>query len=171
MAEIKPLSKKHKRVLDEYLVCFKQVDAYQKVYPSTTYDSAKAAASKLFTSVNFSAHLKERLDEAQMSADEAIKRLSDMARGDVGEFIDNFGSLSLDEARKKGLTPLIKKIKQRTTIKNGKEEDTETHDLEIELYDAQSAIEKILKVRGDLKPDTTELIVRVVRASDVRPDS
>ena len=164
MSDLKPLSKKHQRVLDEYLICFSQWRAYQRVYPNTTYDSAKAAASKLFTDINFSAALAERLNESHMSADEAIKRMSDIARGDIGKFLDRMGSLDIEAAREAGLTPLIKKIKQRTVTKIGKkndDDDTETHDLEIELYSAKDAIDTILKVGGKLKDSELTINVRL----------
>lgn len=151
MSDLKPLSRKHQRVLDEYLICFSQWRAYQAVYPNTTYDSAKAASSKLFTDVNFLAHLSDRLNEVHMSADEALKLVTDIARGDVTEFITPFGNIDIDLLRKSGKGRLIKKIKQKTVTKIGKgekDEDTEILDTEIELYDAQAAQRDLLKIHG-----------------------
>ena len=122
MSELKPLSKKHQRVLNEYLLCFKQVEAYQKVYPKATYDSAKALASNLFTDINFSAHLQSRLDEAHMSADEALKLQADIARGDITQFFTPIGNLDFDKLMESGNGRLVKKIKQRTITKIGKTE-------------------------------------------------
>lgn len=84
--ELKPLSKKHQRVLDEYLECWVQWRAYKKVYPNVTVESARAAAHALFTNINFSAHLQARLDEFHMSADKALKNLSEIADADMGVF-------------------------------------------------------------------------------------
>lgn len=152
--KLKPLSKKHQRVLDEYLVCFNQTKAYQRVYPKTTYDSAKALASNLFTDVNFSAHVIARLEEAHMSADEALKLTADIARGDVAKLMDvsSMGfNLDMSKAQELGLTGLIKKVKQKTIIYQAKkesEEDREVTELEIELYDRQAALRDILKLHG-----------------------
>jgi hypothetical protein len=69
----------------------------------------------------------------------------------MGQFANGLGGLDFDAAKEAGLTRLVKKYKQRTTTKIGKganDDDTETHDLEIELYDAQAAAEKILKIHG-----------------------
>jgi hypothetical protein len=162
--ELKPLSKKHKQVQDMYLSCFNQTAAYMSVYPKATYESARTSAAALFAIPNFSAHLEARLAQAHMSADEAIKRLSDMARGDIGQFMDRLGSLDIQAARDAGLTPLIKKIKQRTITKIGKkddDDDTEIHDLEIELYSAKDAIDTILKVGGKLKDSEFTINVRL----------
>lgn len=84
--ELEPLSKRHQKVLDEYLVCFNKTKAYQTAYPSSSYDSARTGAARLFADANFSAHLKAKSEELQMSADEAIKRVTDVARSDVGVF-------------------------------------------------------------------------------------
>lgn len=149
--EIKPLNKKQQMVLDEYFICFNQWRAYKKVYPNVTDESARALSSKLFADLNFSAHLAARLDEAHMSADEALKRLADMARGDVTEFITSLGAFDVEAVKAAGKGHLIKKIKQRTITKIGKsatDEDTETHDTEIELYPADSALRDVLKIHG-----------------------
>jgi phage terminase small subunit len=154
--ELKPLSKKHQRVLDEYLICFNQTRAYQKIYPKTTYDSAKALASNLFTDVNFSAHLQARLNEAHMQADEALKLMTDIARGDIAQLMEvsSVGfNLDMSKAQELGLTHLIKKVKQKTTLyiaKKESDDDREVTELEIELYDKQAAIRDFLKLHGKL---------------------
>jgi len=152
--ELEPLSKKHQRVLDQYLILFNQTKAYQLVYPKATYESARTSAAALFAIPNFSAHLQARLAEVHMSAEEAIKLLSDMARGDIAQIMDVSGmgfSLNMQRAQELGLTKLIKKVKQKTTThlpKNESDEDREVNELEVELYDAQAAIDKILKIHG-----------------------
>lgn len=148
---LKPLTKKHQKVLDEYLLCFNQWRAYKSAFPTVTDESARSLSSKLFADVNFNAHLTARLNEAHMSADEALKRLADMARGDVTEFITPMGAFDIEAIKASGKGHLIKKIKQKTVTKIGKtdkDDDTEIHDTEVEFYDSQSAIDKILKVHG-----------------------
>jgi hypothetical protein len=175
MTELKPLSKKHQRVLDEYLLRFNQWQAYKAVYPKVTDESARTLSSKLFADVHFSAHLEARLAEVHMSADEALRLMADIARGDIGDLMDITsmgGMINLKRAQELGLTKLIKKVKQKTVTKLGKkedDEDVEIHDLELELYPADAALERILKITGKYK-DTSEfpkeLILRVVKASD-----
>lgn len=152
-SELTPLSKKHKRVLDEYLKCWKQWEAYQKVYPKATYDSARSLSSDLFAGTNFSAHLQARLNEAHMSADEALKLTADIARGDIGDFM-SIGSmgfeLDLQAAREAGITGLLKKVRQQTITINGKDQDKEIHTIDIELYDRQAALRDFLKIHGKL---------------------
>jgi len=90
-----------------------------------------------------------------------------MARGDIGNFIDRLGGIDLQAAKDAGLSPLIRKIKQRTITKIGKgdkDEDTEIHDLEIELYSAKDAIDTILKVGGTLKD--SEINIKVTLSDE-----
>lgn len=84
--ELKPLSKPHQVVLDNYLILFHQTKAYMVAYPRAKETSARTAAARLFADANFSAHLQARLSEIHMGADEALKLQSDIARGDVGIF-------------------------------------------------------------------------------------
>lgn len=84
--ELKPLSKKHEKVLYEYLLCFNQWRAYQAAYPNVTDESARTLSSKLFANINFQAHLQARLAEIHMSVDEALARETEIGRTGVGFF-------------------------------------------------------------------------------------
>ena len=173
MSEEKPkLTKANEVFISEYLKCFNGTEAYCIAYPKSKRESARRSASDLLTNPDIKAEITRRLDEVHMSADEALKLLSDIARGDVGEIIDNFGSVDLLEARSKGKTKLIKKIKQRTITKIGKNKsdpDEEIHETEVELYPADAAIRDVLKIHGKYK-DTVqlpnELRIQIVKASD-----
>ena len=118
-----------------------------------------------------SEQIQSRLAEVHMSADEAIKLQSDIARGDIGDLIDDNGLLDLRTARIRGMTKLIKKIKQKTITRIGKtdnDDDVEITEIEFEMYSADAAQERILKVREKLKPDNQfELVVRY--ATDNKP--
>lgn len=170
---LKPLNDKQKVFISEYLKCFNGTEAYCKAYPKAKRDSARTTASELLAKPNVKAEIQARLAEIHMSADEALSRMSDIARGDITEFITPFGAVDLEAMKRAGKGHLIKKIKQRTITKVAKSEsdaDTETHDTEIELYPADGALRDILKIHGKFKdaielPD--ELTVRIVRASDV----
>jgi flagellar hook-basal body complex protein FliE len=157
MTELKPLSKKHERVLSEYLLRFNQWQAYKAVYPKITDEAARTASSRLFATDNFRAHLEERLNEVHMSANEALRLTADIARGDIGDLMDITsmgGMINLKRAQELGLTKLIKKVKQKTVTKLGKkedDEDVEIHDLELELYPADAALERILKITGKFR--------------------
>lgn len=150
----KPLSKKHQRFVNEYLKQWNGTRAYMAVYPNSSYGAAMVSASELLRTPKIAEVEAARLNEAHMSADEALKLMADIARGDVSQIMDvsSVGfNLDMSKAQKLGLTKLIKKVKQKTTIYSAKkesEEDREVTELEVELYPADAALERILKVHG-----------------------
>jgi phage terminase small subunit len=89
------------------------------------------------------AAIQAAIDDRLMGKDEVRLRLADIARGDMGELMDitsmSFG-LDLEAAKEKGLTKLIKKIRQTTTISSKGDEETERTVIDLELYDAQAAL-------------------------------
>lgn len=100
-----------------------------------------------------------------MSADEALKLQADIARGDITEFFTPYGNLDFEELRTSGSGRLVKKIKQKTVTKIGKgerDEDTEVLETEIELYPADAAQERILKISGKYK-DESEMPTNVIK--------
>ena len=89
-----------------------------------------------------------------MSADEALKRTSDIARFNIGSMLDNNGFLDIENAQKSGLLSMVKKIKQKRTIHKGKtenEKDIVELETEVEIYDGQAAIRDMLRVHGKFK--------------------
>ena len=151
---LKPLSKKHQKVQDEYLLCFKQWVAYKAAFPNVTDESARSLSSKLFADVNFKAHLDKRITESQMGVEEALSLQANIARGDITDLLTPLGHVDVGHIRDSGMGRLVKKIKQRTITKIGKgekDDDTEIHETEIELYPADVAQERILKMHGKFK--------------------
>lgn len=149
--ELKPLNKAQQVFVSEYLKCFNGTEAYSIAYPKSKRDSARRSASELLTNPDIKAEIEARLAEVHMGADEALKLMADIARGDITEFITPLGNLDIDLLKKSGKGRLVKKIKQKTVTKIGKgesDEDTEVLDTEIELYPADSALRDILKIHG-----------------------
>lgn len=176
MSKQKPLTKKQEVFVNEYLKLFNGAEAARRAgYPAK---SARVIASENLTKPNIKAEIQSRLNDLHMSADEALKLLAAMARGDIAELMDvtSMGFvLDIKKAQEKGLTRLIKKVKQKTVTKIGKkdeDDDTEVHELEVELYDAQAAIDKILKVHGryldrvDVTSGGESLTIKIIKASD-----
>jgi len=84
--------------------------------------------------------IQQRLADVHMSADEALKLTADIARGDIAELLDDNGTINIGNAKARGLSRLIKKLKYKRT--------DQSEETEIELYNAQDAIRDILKVHG-----------------------
>ncbi len=152
------LTKKQRVFIEEYLQCWNAAEAARRAgYSERT---ARIQASKLLTKTNIQEEIQKRISEKAMSADEVLLRLGDMARGDLGDFVDIESMsyhLSLQKAKELGLTHLIKKVKQRTVITQKKDGDEEEqHYIEIELHDSQAALEKLGR-HHKLFTDKTEI--------------
>lgn len=102
--------------------------------------------------------VQERLNEAAMSANEVLARLSKIARGEVVDFLNEDGKFDLQTARKLQKAGLLKKIKSKRTSKRvdslteGSEESRETletslvyEEVEFEMYSAHEALRDLGK--------------------------
>ena len=78
-----------------------------------------------------------------MPATEVRARLADIARGDIGLMLDDEGNFDLDLARRRGLTKLIKRMRIA-------ESDNGRRRIEVEMYDALTALLNIAKAYGML---------------------
>lgn len=99
----------------------------------------RSVAHENLTKPHIRAEIDRRFAEHAMSANEVLARLGDIARIDMSEFIsikNGIPYLALDKAETASKLHLLKKFK---TGKQG---------VEIELYDAQSALETIGKHLG-----------------------
>ena len=145
----KKLTPKQRVFIDEYLKSFNASDAARKAgYSEKT---AYSIGQRLLKFVEVKSEITERLQARHMSADEAMMRISDIANGDIGELLDNNGLLDIRLAKEKGLTRLLRKIKQKTITHIGKsdtDDDVEIHEIEFEMYSAHEAQRDILKVNG-----------------------
>lgn len=136
------LTLKRRTFCEEYVRDFNASKAAQRAgYSQRT---SRAAGSFLLTIPYIREEINRLISERSMPAEEVLLRLAEQAREDMGDFLDvsRMGfQLDLDTAKQKGLTKLIRKLKQHTTTivhKDGEEEEHTT--IEIELYDAQAAL-------------------------------
>ena len=149
---VKTLSRKHRAFVSEWLKCFNGTLAYMRVYPKSTREAARTSAASLLTIPNIAAAIEAGLNELHMSAEEALKLQADIARGDMAEVMPG-GVFDMDEAKRSGLSKLIKKVKTRRNLTG--EDIVEI--TEVELYDAQAAIRDVLKVHGRFAPVKVDL--------------
>lgn len=172
-----PLNTRQEVFVSEYLQCWNGTAAYLVAYPNVKKrETARAAAARLLANVSVKEAIRQRLDELHMSADEALKLLTDIARGDIGEAVNEFGAVDLAELHRQGKTRLIKKVRQKTVTKIGKsesDEDVEVHDTELEFYPADSALRDILKIHGKYKDEVNiniakPVIIEVIKSVEAK---
>lgn len=121
-------------------------------------DTAYSQGSRLLKDVEIKAEVERRFDELVLPPAEILARLSEHARGDLGDIWDEeSGQIDWKKARAAGKTGLIRRFKHKTIrTTNPKGEDTEIFEDEIELQNPQKALELIGKHRR-LFIDRTEI--------------
>lgn len=110
--------------------------------------TAYSQGSRLLKDVEIRDAINQFFEDNTMRAKEVLSRLSDHARGDLGDFM-NETTGAIDWSKATGKTHLIKKIKRRTETRREKSgEDVITLDEEIELHSPQFALNLLGKQHG-----------------------
>lgn len=94
----------------------------------------------MLADVSIKEEITRRLREKHLTADMVIARLSEMATSNIADFASI--KTSEDLANSREIAYLIKKFK-RKIIKCDDDPNKEYEEIELELYDAQAALEKV----------------------------
>jgi phage terminase small subunit len=164
MAESKQkLTHKQVAFINEYLVCWNAAEAARRAgYSEKT---ARVTGPENLTKPAIAEAIQERARQMTMTADEALYRLTQMARGSMTDFIDpETLTIDLQRAKEAGALGLVKRITHTQT--EGRESVT------IELYDAQAALEKVITLKRLTSGDPTSRVeVNVRNLPDLPPDT
>lgn len=152
------LTIKQRLFLDHYIVCMNGTEAARLAGYDGDNATLAVVASQNLRNHNVARVLEDRLNRFTMSPGEILTRLTDIARGDIADVMNSSGAIDPTEARRRGKSHLIKKIKTKT-VTTDKED---IHETEVELYDAQAALTTLLKFHG--------LLVDRVKHEDWRTD-
>lgn len=133
------LTDKQQVWLEHYLTCWNATEAARKAGYKDPYKSGYENSKKLYIREEIAA----RLAAKKMTADEALARLSDIARGDMTDFLavqrNGLAVLDMNAAERAGKLFLVKKYKETK------------YGFEVELHDPMRALELIAKHHGVLR--------------------
>ncbi len=154
------LTDKQKRFVEEYCIDFNASRA--ATVAGYSVESARSIGSENLTKPNIKKAISEKLSALTMSAEEAMVRMTDYARGSFKPFMladeDNNISINLGSEEAQKHIGLIKKLKQTKRTNPEGILDVIT---EIELHDAKDAVKNVLQLHGKLidvhKVDHTSL--------------
>jgi phage terminase small subunit len=152
------LTDKQKVFIEKYLECWNASEAARQA----GYKNPQYSGYENLTKPYIQERIQQRLLGFIMDADEAMSRLSEQGRSDMAVFLDCIGEggqLDLTKVKKSGKAHLIKSISWTR------------YGPRLELYDAQRALELVLKVHGRFKEtvDHTGAIV-VHHTGNVKPE-
>jgi phage terminase small subunit len=169
MAEEKELSAKQQKFVDAYLGDARGNASEAARLAGYSAKTAGQQGSRLLKNVEIQAAISDRVSELAMTAEEVLAHLTEIARGDIGQFLEAqvYGKpvIVLEKHDPKtgelvrGNTRLIKKY----GMKEGKQEE-----VVLEMHDRVGALEKLGKYHGlfvDRQeisgPDGSTLTIRV----------
>lgn len=131
--------------VENYLRCWSATEAARVA----GYADPQQSGFQNLQSPEINKMIQERLIEYHMSADEAIALLTEIARGDIADVLDDdLEQLDAKKAKKNNKTKLIKSLTRKTTITQLGKSIRETHTHKVEMYSRLEAVDKVLRVHG-----------------------
>jgi hypothetical protein len=133
----KNLTNRQRRFVHFYLQCWNASEAAQRAGYGRDRASSATLAWRLLRKVEISRAISTFLNTAAMGAAEVLARLADIARGDMGDFIDCEDGkviLNLEKASRRNVLHLIKRIRVRDVC-----------NFELELHSSQTALGLLLR--------------------------
>lgn len=124
----------------EYVKDFNGTQAAKRAGYGNNNDSLAVIACRLLRIVKIKEEIAELLRLKCMSTNEALMRLAEQARGAHSRYLGPDGKVDFEKLVRNDCAHLVKKLK----YKDGQLVD-------IEFYDAQAALEKILRAGGAYK--------------------
>jgi hypothetical protein len=147
--------------LSQYIVAttwlengFQGAEAYRKAHPKCSWHTSRVEASRTLALPSVRQYLEHRLNEwlgpLEMRAEEAIRRVSAMARADVRLLYDRRGKLLPPHRWPAWMVPAVRKVDQGG----------------VTLVDPLAAVQKVLELEGRLKnPEAaaTDMLAEALR--------
>jgi len=185
----KELTTKQKLFIESYLSNgFNATEAARRAGYKGNEHTLSSVGYENLRKPEIAAVVSERINEAAMSANEVMARLSAIARGKVTDFEDESGNFDLNKAKRAGKDGLLKKLKRKRTLKrvdvrSEGEDEAETletslifEEVEFEMYSAHEALRdlgKFHKLFVDKHehsgPDGSAIPISIIEA--VKPDA
>lgn len=136
------LTPKQLLFVEEYLQCWNATTAARNAGYQGNDSTLGAVGYKVLRVAQVARRITERIQATCMSTDEALSILAQQARFDTGKYLildGEYPIVDLAMMKEAGLTTIIKSI-ARTK-----------YGVRIEFYDAQTALDKILRAQGAYK--------------------
>lgn len=153
------LSNKHQAFVNEYLKCWNAAEAARRAGYN---GKSNVVGSQLLANLSIRAEIEARLNEMQMSANEVLLRLANMARSNIADFVHVSSAKDVQDLG--DAAQVIKKFKRRKYYPKGGDPYDE---IEIELYPADANLERIGRHHGlfnnDAGTEDKPFVVKVIK--------
>ncbi|OJW75693.1 terminase small subunit [Spirosoma sp. 48-14] len=117
-----------------------------------TADSASNQGYRMMRNEDVKLVISDLMEKMGMSVGEAIGRMAVWARGSLDPFLTESGDIDINSDQARENLTVVKKYKKRRTVTTGPNDfESVTETVEIELYDAKDAVDKVLQLHGRYK--------------------
>lgn len=160
------LTNKQKSFVNHYLITLNATEAAERAGYKGNRATLSAVGYENLRKPQVRKEIDARLSELTMTADEALVRMTHIARGDLSRYVSKDGSLDIELLKADGVGHILKKYKRnKSTSYSDDGQPFESETIEIELYPADSALERIMRYHGVYKDTTNhdgEITIRYV---------
>ena len=167
---------KQRLFIDYYLATLNAYESAKQAGYKGNYKTLRNIGSENLAKHGIRAEIDRRLAELIPDPNETLARIGKQARSTMGDFLvgdDDYGHrLSLDRAELHGAMDVIKKYKETETTRRDKDgNEYTTLRREVELYPADSALDKLMKYHGLYKADSDyrSEIVKGLQDGSIKP--
>lgn len=137
--------------VDHYIITMNGTESARLAGYGGDDASLASMASRLLRNIKVLTEISRRLERYTMSANEVLIHITDVARGDIADALNEWGGIDPLEAKRRGKSHLIKRFKHKrktitTTDENGDQGSEILEDeTEIEMYDRMDALKTLAK--------------------------
>ena len=144
-----PLNDQQMRFVDYYVTTMNQTQAYELAGYTGEEHTLAIGASRLMRNAKVTREINKRLQNFTMTSNEILVRLTDIARADIGDSVNDNGDIDIKQLKRAGKSHLIKKVKKRTyTTMDQDGNDKVVSEVEVELHDSLDALKVLAKFHG-----------------------
>lgn len=163
------LTIREERFIVEYIKCRNGAKAARRAGYSE--HTAKEIAHENLTKPHILKEIEERTKANAMGIDEALSRLAEFSRADLGPWLSDDGAVDIARMKRDGATHFIRKVK-RTEKSGVSDKGVEWHEVtgEVELYDALSANKFIADLLSAGPKGSESDPIHIKHIQEKRPD-
>jgi len=152
MTEKKSLTDKQAAFVREYVQCWNATEAARRAGYQGNDGTLRVTGHDNLTKPNIDAAIKEAIQKNVMSQEEALARMSEIARGEYARYIRDVSETSEDGK----VTVNLVSVDVEAMVRDGKAHLIKSisptrYGNRIEFYDMQSALETIMRATGAFK--------------------
>lgn len=137
----KKLTGKQLKFATEYIQCLNATEAARRAGYGGSDASLAQIGHQNLRNIEIKRFIDQQLNDHIMSAQEVLHRLTEIARGDITDVVDEYGYLDTQKAIARGKGGLIKSVEYTSSTS----EDADTYSSKVAIYDKMDALKTLAR--------------------------